>query len=47
MGAGCRLDSSRPTDPLQAAPDAVHLDTTELGIDEVVARLVVLAGAGS
>jgi len=39
-----RLDSSRPTDPLQAAPDAVHLDTTELGIDEVVSRLVELVG---
>jgi CMP/dCMP kinase len=34
-----RLDSTRAADPLQEAPDAVVLDTTELGIDEVVARL--------
>jgi cytidylate kinase len=29
-------------DPLAQAPDAVVLDSTELGIDEVVARLVSL-----
>ncbi|MFY1693298.1 (d)CMP kinase [Plantactinospora sp. WMMB782] len=34
-----RLDSSRATDPLRQAPDAVVLDTTALGVDEVVARL--------
>ncbi|GHJ15885.1 MULTISPECIES: (d)CMP kinase [unclassified Micromonospora] len=34
-----RLDSTRTVNPLQQAPDAVVLDTTELGIDEVVARL--------
>lgn len=34
-----RLDSTRAVDPLQQAPDAVVLDTTDLGIDEVVARL--------
>ncbi|GIJ29660.1 cytidylate kinase [Micromonospora qiuiae] len=34
-----RLDSTRKADPLAQAPDAVELDTTELGIDEVVARL--------
>ncbi|MFC7550714.1 (d)CMP kinase [Plantactinospora sp. GCM10030261] len=34
-----KLDSTRATSPLQQAPDAVVLDTTELGIDEVVARL--------
>ncbi|XTZ15652.1 (d)CMP kinase [Micromonospora echinospora] len=34
-----RLDSTRKTDPLQQSADAVVLDTTELGIDEVVARL--------
>jgi cytidylate kinase len=34
-----RLDSTRLADPLLQAPDAVILDTTELGIDEVVARL--------
>ncbi|TDB74464.1 (d)CMP kinase [Micromonospora sp. KC723] len=34
-----RLDSTRKANPFQQAPDAVELDTTELGIDEVVARL--------
>jgi cytidylate kinase len=34
-----RLDSTRAADPLRQAADAVVLDTTELGIDEVVARL--------
>ncbi|MEE6262618.1 (d)CMP kinase [Plantactinospora sonchi] len=34
-----RLDSTRAADPLRQAPDAVVLDTTELGIDEVVSRL--------
>jgi len=34
-----RLDSTRAADPLQQAADAVVLDTTELGIDEVVSRL--------
>ncbi|MFF5175414.1 (d)CMP kinase [Micromonospora sp. NPDC000089] len=34
-----KLDSTRKADPLQQATDAVELDTTELGIDEVVARL--------
>ncbi|WDZ82408.1 (d)CMP kinase [Micromonospora cathayae] len=34
-----RLDSTRKADPLQQTADAVVLDTTELGIDEVVARL--------
>jgi cytidylate kinase len=37
-----RLDSTRKADPLQQAPDAVILDTTELGIDEVVDRLRAL-----
>ena len=40
------LDSTRKTDPLQVAPDAVVLDSTELGIDEVVAKLrAMLVGA--
>ncbi|MBM0239002.1 (d)CMP kinase [Micromonospora sp. ATA32] len=34
-----RLDSTRKADPLQQSADAVVLDTTELGIDEVVVRL--------
>ncbi|HLL69297.1 MAG TPA: (d)CMP kinase [Micromonosporaceae bacterium] len=37
-----RLDSSRAVDPLRRADDAVVLDTTALGIDEVVARLLAL-----
>jgi cytidylate kinase len=39
-----RLDSTRATDPLRRASDAVELDTTRLGIDEVVARLRGLLG---
>nr|MDT0661911.1 (d)CMP kinase [Micromonospora sp. DSM 115978] len=34
-----RLDSTRATDPLRQADDAVELDTTTLGVDEVVATL--------
>jgi cytidylate kinase len=37
-----KLDSTRATDPLQQADDAVVLDTTGLGIDEVVSRLRTL-----
>jgi cytidylate kinase len=37
-----RLDSTRAADPLAQAPDAVVLDSTELGVDEVVAHLVGL-----
>lgn len=37
------LDSTRPTSPLRAADDAVQVDTTDLGIDEVIANLVELA----
>jgi len=33
-------DSTRPDDPLQAAPDAVHLDTTGLSVDDVVAEVL-------
>jgi cytidylate kinase len=40
-----RLDSTRTTDPLARAADAVELDTTGLDIDEVVARLHALVGA--
>jgi CMP/dCMP kinase len=36
------LDSTRKADPLQQAADAVVLDSTELGIDEVVAELRAL-----
>jgi cytidylate kinase len=38
-------DRTRAVAPLQAAPDAVELDTTGLGIDEVVERVVALAAA--
>ncbi len=41
-----RLDSTRAADPLAQADDAVVLDTTELGIDEVVVRLVALLRPG-
>ncbi|MDP9094543.1 MAG: (d)CMP kinase [Actinomycetota bacterium] len=34
------LDSSRAASPLTRAEDAIDLDTTELGVDEVVDRLV-------
>ncbi|GHJ55110.1 cytidylate kinase [Nonomuraea sp. TT08I-71] len=37
-----KLDSTRKVNPLQQADDAVVLDTTELGIDEVVDRLRAL-----
>jgi cytidylate kinase len=42
-----RLDSTRATDPLMKAPDAVELDTTGLSIDEVVARLLALLGGAA
>jgi cytidylate kinase len=34
-----KLDSSRATDPLRQADDAIEVDTTGMGIDEVVAHL--------
>jgi cytidylate kinase len=37
-----KLDSSRAADPLRRADDAVVLDTTALGIDEVVVRLLAM-----
>ncbi len=36
-------DSTRPTAPLSAADDAVLLDSTDLSLDEVIARIVALA----
>jgi CMP/dCMP kinase len=33
-------DSTRAESPLSRAPDAIHLDTTELGLDEVVRRML-------
>lgn len=40
-----RLDSTRATSPLAAAPDAVVVDTTAMTRDEVVAHVVALARA--
>jgi cytidylate kinase len=37
-----KLDSSRAVDPLRQADDAVEVDTTGMGIDEVVAHLLDL-----
>jgi CMP/dCMP kinase len=37
-----KFDSSRATDPLRQASDAISLDTTGLGINDVVARLLTL-----
>ncbi|WP_167121532.1 (d)CMP kinase [Amycolatopsis viridis] len=39
-----RLDSTRAVAPLKAADDAVHLDTSELSIDQVLVALAELAG---
>jgi cytidylate kinase len=38
-----RLDSTRAADPLARAADAVELDTTNLGLDEVIAEVVRMA----
>ncbi|MEJ7798258.1 MAG: (d)CMP kinase [Solirubrobacteraceae bacterium] len=38
-------DATREHSPLRAAPDAVALDTTGLGIDDVVRRIVDMARA--
>jgi cytidylate kinase len=38
------FDSNRAASPLMQAADAIELDTTELDIDQVVERLVELAG---
>ena len=35
-----RLDSTREASPLKAADDAIVIDTTELSVDEVVARIL-------
>ena len=37
-----KLDSSRATDPLRQADDAIEVDTTGMGIDDVVAHLLDL-----
>jgi cytidylate kinase len=38
-------DANRAVAPLRPAPDAVHIDTTGLGIDEVVERVLALLPA--
>jgi cytidylate kinase len=38
-----KLDSTRVTSPLRAAEDAVHVDTSELKIDQVIVALSELA----
>jgi cytidylate kinase len=40
-----RLDSTRAASPLQAPPDAIHLDSTAMSADEVIARVLALAAA--
>lgn len=41
------IDSTRTVSPLTVPSDAVVIDTTDLTIDEVVARIVELAGQSS
>lgn len=43
VGRRDKLDSSRAASPLRAADDAVHLDTSELDIDQVLVALGELA----
>jgi cytidylate kinase len=40
-----KLDTTRAVSPLTVAPDAVHIDTTSLPIDAVVARVLELVNA--
>jgi cytidylate kinase len=43
LAARDRVDASRPVAPLRPADDAVPLDTTQLSLEEQVARVVALA----
>ena len=45
MAARDEYDSSRALAPLKPAPDAVILDTTELTLEQVLARALALAEA--
>jgi cytidylate kinase len=45
LAARDEADSSRPTSPLMRAADAMVIDTTNLGPDEVIARIVAAARA--
>jgi cytidylate kinase len=38
-------DSTRSVAPLRPAPDAVHIDSSDLNVDEVVARMAAEVGA--
>jgi cytidylate kinase len=38
-----RIDRTRAASPLTVAPDAIVLDTTDLGVDQVVAKALALA----
>lgn len=42
-----RLDSTRSVSPFYPAADAVHVDTTDLGVTEVVTRLYEMATSAS
>jgi len=39
-----KIDSSRKMDPLQVAPGATRIDSTAMGIEEVVSTIVAAAG---
>ena len=43
MGRRDRQDSERESSPLKSAPDAVVIDTTVIGLEEVVSRVTDLA----
>jgi len=45
MAARDQSDTTRKVAPLQAAPDAVYLDTTGVGAEEVFARVLALVRA--
>ncbi len=44
LAARDAADSTRQHDPLTQAPDAVHIDTTDLSVDEVVDLLIARLG---
>jgi len=39
------IDSTRAVSPLQRAPDAIEVDTSDLSVDEVIARVLRLVAA--
>lgn len=44
IAARDKEDSERELAPLIAAPDAIHIDTTQLSIDETVTKILALSG---